>query len=136
MLALTSLAHGWCVMPDRRSGRFLMAVIDGGGTLPPAMGLAAELVRRGHSVEVIADRPMGVGRVDTALSGGRPVRSVMRSRCRGLRAAVDGVPLPPPASTCQRLAVQALGYPPTRQPSVLHPPKSPRPARTHRIRKG
>ena len=42
-------------MPDRRSGRFLMAVIDGGGTLPPALGLAAELVRRGHAVEVLAD---------------------------------------------------------------------------------
>ncbi len=42
-------------MPERRSGRFLMAVIDGGGTLPPALGLARELVRRGHSVEVIAD---------------------------------------------------------------------------------
>ena len=32
-----------------------MAVIDAGGTLPPALGLAAELVRRGHSVEVLAD---------------------------------------------------------------------------------
>src|SRR5215210_264601 len=42
-------------MADRRSGRFLMAVIDGGGTLPPALGLAAELVRRGHSVDVLAD---------------------------------------------------------------------------------
>ena len=35
--------------------RFLMAVIDGGGTVPPAMGLAAELVRRGHEVHVLAD---------------------------------------------------------------------------------
>ncbi len=42
-------------MPDRPHGRFLMAVIDAGGTLPPALGLAAELVRRGHSVEVVAD---------------------------------------------------------------------------------
>lgn len=42
-------------MSDRPSGRFLMAVIDGGGTLPPALGLAAELVRRGHSVDVLAD---------------------------------------------------------------------------------
>jgi len=36
-------------------GRFLMALIDGGGTVPPAMGLAAELVRRGHQVCVLAD---------------------------------------------------------------------------------
>ena len=41
--------------PLDRTGRFLMAVIDGGGTLPPAMGLAAELVRRGHVVGVLAD---------------------------------------------------------------------------------
>jgi UDP:flavonoid glycosyltransferase YjiC (YdhE family) len=32
-----------------------MAVIDGGGTIPPALGTAAELVRRGHSVMVLAD---------------------------------------------------------------------------------
>jgi MGT family glycosyltransferase len=42
-------------MTDRRSGRFLMAVIEAGGTLPPALGLAAELIRRGHSVDVLAD---------------------------------------------------------------------------------
>jgi len=38
-----------------KKGRFLLATIDGGGTLPPEMGLAAELVRRGHSVHVLAD---------------------------------------------------------------------------------
>jgi UDP:flavonoid glycosyltransferase YjiC (YdhE family) len=38
-----------------RSGRFLMALIDAGGTVPPAMGLAAELVGRGHQVRVLAD---------------------------------------------------------------------------------
>ena len=37
------------------AGRFLLATIDGGGTLPPEMGLAAELVSRGHSVHVLAD---------------------------------------------------------------------------------
>lgn len=35
--------------------RFLVAAIDGGGTLPPVMGVAAELVRRGHRVHVLAD---------------------------------------------------------------------------------
>jgi MGT family glycosyltransferase len=35
--------------------RFLLAVIDGGGTVPPAIGLAAELIRRGHEVHVLAD---------------------------------------------------------------------------------
>jgi UDP:flavonoid glycosyltransferase YjiC (YdhE family) len=37
------------------AGRFLLATIDGGGTLPPEMGLTAELIRRGHSVHVLAD---------------------------------------------------------------------------------
>ncbi len=32
-----------------------MAAIDGGGTLPPVMGVSAELVRRGHRVLVLAD---------------------------------------------------------------------------------
>jgi UDP:flavonoid glycosyltransferase YjiC (YdhE family) len=35
--------------------RFLQAIIDGGGTVPPAMGVAGELVRRGHGVTVLAD---------------------------------------------------------------------------------
>jgi MGT family glycosyltransferase len=37
----------------RRS--FLLAVIDGGGMVPPALGVAADLVRRGHQVRVLAD---------------------------------------------------------------------------------
>lgn len=40
---------------EQGGARFLLAVIDGGGTVPPAMGLAAELVRRGHGVRVLAD---------------------------------------------------------------------------------
>src|SRR4051794_10934208 len=42
-------------MPARAPGRFLIAVIDAGGTLPPALGLARELVRRGHAVQVLGD---------------------------------------------------------------------------------
>jgi hypothetical protein len=38
-----------------RSGRLLIAMIDGGGTVPPTLGVAAELVRRGHQVRVLAD---------------------------------------------------------------------------------
>ncbi|MBA3529992.1 MAG: hypothetical protein H0T91_11930 [Propionibacteriaceae bacterium] len=37
------------------SSRFLLAIIDGGGTIPPALGMAAELVRRGHFVRVLGD---------------------------------------------------------------------------------
>src|SRR3712207_3113632 len=36
-------------------GRFLLALIDGGGTVPPALGVAAALVDRGHFVRVLAD---------------------------------------------------------------------------------
>ena len=38
-----------------RGGRFLLALIDAGGTVPPALGLAADLIRRGHQVQVLAD---------------------------------------------------------------------------------
>jgi UDP:flavonoid glycosyltransferase YjiC (YdhE family) len=37
------------------SARLLLAIIDGGGTVPPALGVAPELVRRGHHVRVLAD---------------------------------------------------------------------------------
>lgn len=40
---------------DLMKSRFLLAVIDAGGSVPPALGLAAELVRRGHQVRVLAD---------------------------------------------------------------------------------
>src|SRR5512132_2647868 len=39
--------------------RFLLAVIDAGGTVPPALSLAAELVRRGDHVRVLADPTIG-----------------------------------------------------------------------------
>ena len=39
---------------DRRA-RFLLAMIDAGGTVPPALGLAGDLIRRGHQVQVLAD---------------------------------------------------------------------------------
>jgi UDP:flavonoid glycosyltransferase YjiC (YdhE family) len=39
----------------RRRARFLLAIIDAGGTVPPALSLAAELVHRGHQVRVLAD---------------------------------------------------------------------------------
>lgn len=37
------------------SARLLLAVIDGGGTVPPSLGIAADLIRRGHEVCVLAD---------------------------------------------------------------------------------
>ena len=38
-----------------RAGRFLLATIDGGGTIPPEIGLARRLLQRGHQVLVLAD---------------------------------------------------------------------------------
>jgi MGT family glycosyltransferase len=38
-----------------RAIRFLIAMVDAGGTVPPTIGLGAELVRRGHLVHVLAD---------------------------------------------------------------------------------
>src|SRR5207342_2021609 len=35
--------------------RFLLATWDGGGTIPPELGLAAELIARGHEVVVLSD---------------------------------------------------------------------------------
>ena len=35
--------------------RFLLATWDGGGTIPPELGLVAELVARGHEVVVLSD---------------------------------------------------------------------------------
>ena len=48
-----------------------MAVIDGGGTLPPAMSLARELVGRGHAVEVLGD-PTAEGSARAAGCGFTP----------------------------------------------------------------
>jgi UDP:flavonoid glycosyltransferase YjiC (YdhE family) len=57
----------------RPRGRFLLATIDAGGTLPPALGLAAELVRRGHSVLVLGD-PVSASSVRAAGCDFRPWR--------------------------------------------------------------
>jgi MGT family glycosyltransferase len=35
--------------------QLLLATIDGGGTVPPALGVAAKLVQRGHQMRVLAD---------------------------------------------------------------------------------
>src|SRR3712207_4340288 len=35
--------------------RFLVSLLDAGGTVPPTIGLAAELVRRGHRVHLLGD---------------------------------------------------------------------------------
>jgi MGT family glycosyltransferase len=93
-------------MARRHPGRFLLAAIDGGGTLPPVLGLAGELVRRGHTVEVLGDptaeasaRAAGCGftawptapRIDTIadqtaliqeLESGNPLRQLAAARDR------------------------------------------------------
>src|SRR3954469_2727519 len=64
----------WCAMAETRPrGRFLLTAIDAGGTLPPALGLAAELVRRGQAVLVLSD-PISEAAVRAAGCDFRPWR--------------------------------------------------------------
>ena len=48
-------AYGMNHSSGRPPTRFLLAVIDAGGTVPPALSVGSELVRRGHQVRVLAD---------------------------------------------------------------------------------
>src|SRR4051812_31141908 len=108
--------RGWCAMAGQRShpGRFLLAIIDGGGTVPPAMGVAAELVRRGHAVTVLADptvapaaRAAGCGftpwrlaphvaslaeqtALIAAVEGGHPIRAFRVARDRLISGGAAG----------------------------------------------
>ncbi len=43
---------------SRRAGRFLFATWDGGGTVPPSLGLVAALIAAGHDVVVLGDDTM------------------------------------------------------------------------------
>ena len=42
-------------MTDGRSRRFLMAMWEGGGNIPPELGVARRLIARGHQVHVLGD---------------------------------------------------------------------------------
>ena len=42
-------------MTDRRSLRYLMPMWEGGGNIPPEIGVARRLIARGHQVRVLAD---------------------------------------------------------------------------------
>jgi len=42
-------------MSDMNPGRFLMTLWEGGGTVPPELGVARRLIARGHQVHVLAD---------------------------------------------------------------------------------
>jgi MGT family glycosyltransferase len=44
-----------CVMAAPRSGTVLLATLQGGGNLPPQLGLARRLVDRGHRVHVLSE---------------------------------------------------------------------------------
>ena len=42
-------------MTDRRSRRYLLALWEGGGNIPPELGVARRLIARGHQVRVLGD---------------------------------------------------------------------------------
>jgi len=46
------------VNKEPRGRRYLFVVWDGGGTLPPELGLARRLVERGHQVHVLGESPV------------------------------------------------------------------------------
>ena len=45
-------------VPPQGSRRYLFALVDGGGTVPPELGTARRLVERGHHVTVLAEDSM------------------------------------------------------------------------------
>lgn len=45
-------------LPRSASRHFLFALTDGGGTVPPELGVVRRLVRRGHRVRVLAEESM------------------------------------------------------------------------------
>ncbi len=44
-------------MSTRGKKRFLLVIWDGGGTIPPELGVAKRLIARGHSVHVLGEHP-------------------------------------------------------------------------------
>jgi MGT family glycosyltransferase len=46
-------------MSDTRTRRFLLTLWEGGGNVPPELGVAARLIARGHDVHVLADPTIG-----------------------------------------------------------------------------
>ena len=52
------VAPSWSVHSEKGSmkpRRYLFAVVDGGGNVPPELGAARRLLERGHSVTVLAE---------------------------------------------------------------------------------
>ena len=45
-------------VPTQGPRRYLFALVDGGGTVPPELGTARRLVERGHHVTVLAEDSM------------------------------------------------------------------------------
>ena len=70
-----------------RPGRFLVAIIDGGGTVPPALSLARNLVGRGHQVQVLAD-PTVAADAESAGCAFSPWREAPHFRSRDEQTAV------------------------------------------------
>ena len=73
--------------PRSSLGRFLLAIIDGGGTVPPALGLARALISRGHQVRVLAD-PTVAADAESAGCTFSPWRAAPHFRSRDEQTAV------------------------------------------------
>ena len=75
--------NGVTLEPRRR--RYLFVVWDGGGTLPPELGLARRLVERGHQVHVLGENPVE----PDAIAAGCTFSGFVRGPNRKSRSADD-----------------------------------------------
>jgi MGT family glycosyltransferase len=86
-LTLAVVGHGISAGCEEVTVRYLFAVWDGGGTVPPQLGLARRLVERGHDVVVLADPTLEEG----VLAVGARFRSWQRAPHRRSASFEDDV---------------------------------------------
>lgn len=77
--------------PGQTPGSYLFALTDGGGTVPPELGVARRLVDRGHHVTVLADESMAEQSRRTDALGTLPVRGIVTT---GPAVRVDQLRVP------------------------------------------
>ena len=73
------------------SRRFLMTTWDGGGNVPPELGVAQLLVERGHHVHVVADPTVEPGGAKVEI-GSTTIDSQLSRALERVRAVIVGRP--------------------------------------------
>jgi MGT family glycosyltransferase len=90
--------------------RVLVALWDGGGTVPAELGVVRRLVARGHAVTVLADPPMA-GAVTATGAAFRPWREAPHRRSAEDRDIVDDVSCRTPLAVLDRLLTRLVAGP-------------------------